>query len=61
MSQVVKLNDPNIWKDPVMARALMDRISLAQWATAIAMPRTRDLSDSRRKLLTAWCLKVINP
>ncbi|MGE7775117.1 hypothetical protein ACQKLP_10360 [Chitinophaga sp. NPDC101104] len=61
MSQVVKLNDPNIWKDPVMARALMDRISLAQWANSVAMPRTRDLSDSRRKLLTAWCLKIINP
>lgn len=60
MSQVVKLNDPNIWKDPVMARALMDRISLPAWNTAVAMPRTRDLSGSRRQLLTAWCLKNIN-
>lgn len=61
MSQVVNLSDPAIWKDPVMARALMGRISLDVWNTASAMPRTRDLSDSRRKLLNAWCLKVINP
>ncbi|WP_341837017.1 hypothetical protein WJU16_03910 [Chitinophaga pollutisoli] len=61
MSRVVKLNDPSIWQDPVMARALLDRISLPAWNTAVAMPRTRDLSESRRKLLTAFCLKIINP
>ncbi len=61
MSRVLKLNDPSIWQDPVMARALLDRISLPQWNSSIAMPRTRDLSASRRKLLTAWCLKIINP
>ncbi len=61
MSQVVALNNPAIWNDPVMARALMGRISLEMWATATCMPRTRDLSDSRRKLLTAWCLKLVTP
>lgn len=60
MSKVVKLNDPLMWEDATMARELMNRLSLPAWPTAIAMPRTRDLSDSRRKLLTAWCLKIIN-
>ncbi|RPD38279.1 hypothetical protein [Chitinophaga barathri] len=60
MSKVVKLNDPKAWNDPVMARMLMQRISLEVWGQSIAMPRTRDLSDSRRTLLNAWCLKIIN-
>lgn len=60
MSKVVKLNDPLMWEDATMARELMNRLSLPAWPTAISMPRTRDLSDSRRKLLTAWCLKIIN-
>ncbi|MRG43714.1 hypothetical protein GFS24_01245 [Chitinophaga sp. SYP-B3965] len=60
MSKVVKLNDPLMWEDATMARELMNRISLPAWPTSIAMPRTRDLSDSRRQLLTAWCLKIIN-
>jgi len=60
MSKVVKLNDPLMWEDATMARELMNRISLPAWPTSIAMPRTRDLSESRRKLLTAWCIKIIN-
>ncbi len=61
MSQVLPLNNPDIWEDPAMTRALMGRISLDLWNTATAMPRTRDLSASRRKLLTAWCLKLVTP
>lgn len=60
MSKVVKLNDPLMWEDATMTRELMNRISLPAWPTSIAMPRTRDLSETRRKLLTAWCLKIIN-
>lgn len=59
MSLRVPLNNPQYWDDPEMARRLAARVSLAMWGTAEAMPRTRDLSDSRRTLLIAWCLKVI--
>ncbi len=59
MSLRVPLNNPQYWDDPEMARRLANRVSMAMWGTAEAMPRTRDLSDSRRTLLTAWCLKVI--
>lgn len=59
MSQRVPLNDPQYWADPVMARTLLQRISLEYWGRAEAMPRTRDLSQTRRDLLTAWCIKII--
>jgi hypothetical protein len=59
MSLRVPLNDPQYWDDPEMARRLATRVSMAMWGTAEAMPRTRDLSDSRRTLITAWCLKII--
>lgn len=59
MSLRVPLNNPEYWDDPEMANRLATRISMPFWGKAEAMPRTRDLSDSRRKLLTAWCLKVI--
>lgn len=59
MSLRVPLNDPQYWDDPEMARRMATRISMPMWCTAEAMPRTRDLSDTRRTLLTAWCLKII--
>lgn len=59
MSLRVPLNNPQYWEDPEMANRLATRISMPFWGKAEAMPRTRDLSDSRRKLLTAWCLKII--
>lgn len=59
MSLRVPLNNPEYWDDPEMANRLATRISMPFWGKAEAMPRTRDLSDSRRTLLTAWCLKVI--
>jgi hypothetical protein len=62
MSQRIPLNDPDEWNDAEMAGRLMKRISLPFWGTAMTMPRTRDLSQSRRELLTAWCLKFFqNP
>ncbi|OIN58283.1 hypothetical protein [Arsenicibacter rosenii] len=57
MSMRIPLNDPTYWNDAEMAGRLMQRISLDYWALSEAMPRTRDLSASRRTLLTAWCLK----
>jgi hypothetical protein len=61
MSQRVPLNDPAYWSDAEMARRLMQRVSIDAWGTAEAMPRTRDLSQSRRTLITAWCLKFLQP
>jgi hypothetical protein len=56
MSQRIPLNNPQYWDDAEMAGRLMQRVSLDFWGTAEAMPRTRDLSESRRTLITAWCL-----
>jgi hypothetical protein len=57
MSERIALNDPQEWSDAEMAGRLMQRISLQFWGTALQMPRTKDLSQCRRTLLTAWCLK----
>lgn len=57
MSQRIPLNDPSYWNDAEMAGRLMQRTSLDFWGTALAMPRTRDLSQCRRTLVAAWCLK----
>jgi hypothetical protein len=59
MSLVVPLNDPEQWSGAEMARRLMQRTQKSWWPRAEYMPRTRDLSESRRKLLHAWCLKFL--
>src|SRR5258708_1836829 len=59
MSQQVPLNDPSYWQDPVMATTLLNRVDFSQWMQPTYMPRTRDLSSSRRKLIQAWCRKII--
>jgi hypothetical protein len=59
MSLIVPLNDPEQWADPEMAIRMMQRTQLSWWDKAEYMPRTRDLSASRRKLLQAWCLKIM--
>lgn len=59
MNKHVPLNDPTKWSNPQMAGILAQRISLDNWGKAMAMPRTRDLSESRRALLNAWCLKIL--
>ncbi|HEX2081481.1 MAG TPA: hypothetical protein VHG08_27505, partial [Longimicrobium sp.] len=61
MSQQVPLNDPGQWADPVMARRLYERIKLSGWNRWQYMPRTRDLSSSRRTLLQAWALRYFRP
>jgi hypothetical protein len=57
MSLRVPLDDPEQWSDPVMAGLMMQRTQESWWDKAEYMPRTRDLSASRRKLLHAWCRK----
>jgi len=41
------------------AQGILDRTDPAIWMSAGYMPRTRDMSKSRRTLLRAWCHKVI--
>jgi len=40
------------------AGAILDRTDMAHWLTTKYMPRTRDMSQSRKTLLQAWCRKV---
>ena len=40
------------------ANAILKRIDPSQWMSKGYMPRTRDMSASRRTLLQAWCRKV---
>lgn len=54
MNQRIPLNDPDYWNDPEMALRLFQRTQLSWWGRAEYMPRTRDLSASRRELLHAW-------
>jgi hypothetical protein len=41
------------------ARAILAMTDVSQWMTTSYMPRTRDLSASRKQLLRAWCHKVV--
>jgi hypothetical protein len=41
------------------AQAILDATSPANWMKSGYMPRTRDMSASRRTLLQAWCRKVL--
>lgn len=59
MNRIIPLNDPEYWADPVMAQKMMQRTQESWWDKAEYMPRTRDLSDSRKVLLHAWCLKIM--
>lgn len=42
------------------AQNILDVTEMKNWLTTTYMPRTRDLSESRRKLLRAWCKKYEN-
>ena len=59
MNKHVPLNSKDAWNGPDMARRMYKRLQMSYWPTTQYMPRTRDLSDSRRKLLQAWCLRVM--
>lgn len=57
MNQVFPLND----EKTVAAKAggILYVTDPAQWMTTSFMPRTRDMSATRRTLLQAWCRKVM--
>jgi hypothetical protein len=59
MNLRIPLNDPEQWEDPNMAGLMMQRTQKSWWGKAEYMPRTRDLSASRRTLLHAWCLRYL--
>lgn len=59
MSLRVPLDNEDYWKTPDMAGRMYSRIQPEAWPKAVYMPRTRDLSESRRQLLQAWCLKIM--
>ena len=42
------------------AESILKRTDQAMWMSPGYMPRTRDLSESRRKLLRAWCRTIIS-
>jgi len=59
MSEFVPLNDKDFWNSADMARRLKSRTSKELWGCHGYMPRSRDLSDSRRDMIEAWCNKII--
>ena len=59
MSLVLPLNDPNQWIGPTLF-GLSDRVDPSAWNTMSNMPRTRDMSATRRWLVQAYCNKFAN-
>jgi hypothetical protein len=60
MSVAMDLKDPTIWQTPTAARYLLLMTSLELWGSWQFMPRTRDLSRSRRELLRRYCERVLS-
>ncbi|HEY0142624.1 MAG TPA: hypothetical protein VGF48_17125 [Thermoanaerobaculia bacterium] len=56
MNKHIPLNDEQAMKNA--AGSILERTEKKLWMTTSYMPRTRDMSESRRKLLRAWCRKV---
>ena len=57
MNQVFPLNsEAAVTK---AAAGILARSEISLWMTSSYMPRTRDMSSSRRTLLRAWCRKVL--
>jgi hypothetical protein len=56
MNQVFPLNSESAVKS--MAEGILQRTEKSLWMTTSYMPRTRDMSASRRTLLRAWCRSV---
>jgi hypothetical protein len=57
MNQLIQLNsEAAVTK---FASAILERTEQSIWMTSGYMPRTRDMSRSRRTLLRAWCRKLL--
>ena len=59
MNERLPMDDPSVWATPTAAHYLKRIIDPTLWSTPSYMPRTRDLSASRRALLLAFCDGVI--
>ncbi len=59
MSKILPLDQPKQWRSASLG-ILIDRVSEASWGQAKYMPRTRDLSATRRWLVLAYCQKYIH-
>ncbi|HKP62218.1 MAG TPA: hypothetical protein VJV78_36045 [Polyangiales bacterium] len=59
MSQAMDLTDASIWQMPAAARYVLLTTSSALWGSWQYMPRTRDLSRSRRQLLERFCRAML--
>lgn len=59
MNQVFPLDSQPAVSTPATARAILERTDPGLWMSVQYMPRTRDLSASRRTLLQAWCRKLL--
>jgi hypothetical protein len=57
MNQIFALNSESAVTP--YAKAILDATSPAKWMQSGYMPRTRDMSNSRRTLLQAWCRKIL--
>lgn len=60
MSDRLDMSTASLWTTPTAARYVLRMIDPAIWHTYNYMPRTRDLSASRRALLARFCEGVIN-
>jgi hypothetical protein len=52
-------NAEDLWMSPTAARYLLRTTSLDLWNHWAYMPRTRDLSETRRELLRRFCCQII--
>jgi hypothetical protein len=59
MSQAMDLSDASIWQMPSAARYVLLTTSQELWGSWQYMPRTRDLSCSRRELLQRFCRAIL--
>jgi hypothetical protein len=59
MNQIFALNDESAVAGYAQAILAATSPSPANWMASGYMPRTRDMSSSRRTLLQAWCRKVL--
>ncbi|HLJ88353.1 MAG TPA: hypothetical protein VKZ53_16150 [Candidatus Angelobacter sp.] len=57
MNRIFALNDESAVESK--AQGILQVTETSQWMSTGYMPRTRDMSQSRRTLLRAWCRKVL--
>jgi hypothetical protein len=59
MSKRLDMSDPTVWDTPTAAQYVLRMTDSKLWSHFNYMPRTRDLSKYRRRLLRRFCHKVL--